>query len=196
MKRFDDEIKGNKMMRKLVSCFLLVVFLVGMLGVRHTVEAATVPAVFKQKFPREQVDQIKNVDLDSDRKNETIILSKQGNLFIIKNKSVNWVSRQMKSDPGYPNARILTFKPTKNEVHLVAMYYYGPSNTQAYVYRLSNGKAKNVLNIMGDQGVQVSGSNIIQKWKKYRNSGGWDPVATTYSWNTKQLKYVSKGIKP
>ncbi|KOO37230.1 hypothetical protein [Priestia koreensis] len=183
-------------MKKTLSLLLLMILIFGVVGVQNTVEATTVPAVFKQKFPREQVDQIKNVDLDNDRKNETIILSKQGNLFIIKNKNVQWMARQIISEEDFPPPQILTFKPSKNEVHVVAMYYYGPSNTQAYVYRLSKGKAKNVLNIMGDQAVKISGYNIIQKWKKYRDGGGWDMVVTTYSWNTKQLKYVSKGIKP
>jgi hypothetical protein len=158
--------------------------------------AASSLSVFKAKYPKQTIRVSQNVDLDKDRKPETVILTKQGNLFLVKGNTVSVVAKDIISDDGMPAPKLTVFNPAKGEYQVITRYFYYPSNTQASVYRIQKGKLVRVLNVMGDVDIRISKGKIYQDWKKYRNEGGWDRVTAVYSWSSTSQKFVVTGVKP
>ncbi|RFU66680.1 hypothetical protein [Peribacillus glennii] len=175
---------------------VLLTLLLAISSYPFSASAASSTSIFKSKYPKETILSSVTVDLDKDRKQETVILSKQGNFFLIKGKTVKKVAKGIKTDPGWsPAAKLTVFNPAKGEYMIITRYYYPPGNTQIAVYRMIKGKLVRILNETGDLGVGISKTKINQHWKKYRSGGGWEPVTTVHTWNNAKKKFVASGAK-
>ncbi|MNB79219.1 hypothetical protein D3C81_1092790 [compost metagenome] len=152
-------------------------------------------SLLKSKYPNEIIQSIKTVDLNNDKKDESIILTKSGNLFFVNSKGVLvLINTNILSDEDYDPPKIQVFSVSKTEKHVAVTYNYFPSNTQLFVYQLKDGTLLSRLKLMGDQGVEIDvKGRIHQYWKKYRNEGGWDLAEGLFTWNTKLNKYMASG---
>ena len=156
---------------------------------------SNVPKVFTSKYPKETVRVLKKVDLDKDKKDEIVILSKQGNLFLVKGNTVKKIATTINSDSGYQPANLQIFNPATGEYQIITTYHWGPSNTKAEVYRMQKGKLVNILDVRGDLSVRITKNKIYQVWKKYY-TGGYNSATAVYTWNNKKQKFDVTGQTP
>lgn len=138
------------------------------------------------------------MDLNLDKKSEHLVLSESGNFYLINSKGVVvLVNTGIVSDEGFDKARLRVYSVGKGEKHVAVSFEFGPSNTQLYAYRLKNNGLSKVLELMGDEGIEIDGKGKIHMyWKKYKDEGGWDSAEAVYTWNSKTLKYKGTGILP
>jgi hypothetical protein len=162
----------------------------------RTSAASKPQEILKKKYPNEIIMQIKSADINNDKKPEHFILTDSGNFYFVNsNGIIALVNTGISSENG--DAKIQVFSVNKKEKHVAVSFEYFPSNTQMYVYRLKNNGLVKMLDIMGDQGIQIDGKGKIHMyWKKYRDEGGWDPVEAIYTWNSTSLKYKGTGYVP
>lgn len=177
----------------LLSC---VIFLAS-IGGTYAAAAKKPQDLLTDKYPNEVVKLIKTDDLNYDKKKESLILTESGNLYLVNSKGyVVLINTGIISEEGLEPAAIKVFPVSKTEKHIAVTYNYFPSNTQLYVYRLQYGSLSKVLQLMGDQGVEIdSKGKVHQYWKKYKDEGGWDPAEDIYTWNAKLGKYKWSGSK-
>lgn len=184
------------MLKKWMISLLIVLFVLA-LGTGGTVQAKPQdPAnILLKKYPNERVKVIKTTDINGDKKNESFILTRSGNFYMINAQGVlTLVNTGIQSDEEADEPTLQFIPVSKTEKHVMITYYYFPSNTQVFIYRMKNGTLQKSLAVMGDQGVEVDKQGRIhQFWKKYRNEGGWDLQEGIYTWNAKAGKYKASG---
>lgn len=171
-----------------LSIFLLTV------SYPFTASAASGTSIFKSKYPKQVIRVSKSVDLDKDRKPETVILTTLGYLYLVKGNKVTLVEKNIVSDKGFPAPKLTINHPAQDEYQVIIRLFYGASNTRAFVYRMQKGKLVKVLDVVGDVEIKIHKGKIYQVWKMYRDEGLWDPVTAVYSWNSKKQKFDVSGM--
>lgn len=151
--------------------------------------------ILKKKYPNETIKIIQTVDVNSDKKKESFILTNSGNFYLINTKgSVVLINTGLSSDGGYDEVNIQFYSVSSKEKHIAIIGSYLPSNNQIYVYRLQDGTLKKVLQLMGDVDVQVDKQGRVhQFWKNHKPEGGWNLAEGIFTWNTKSNKYKGTG---
>ncbi|AIQ11611.1 hypothetical protein [Paenibacillus durus] len=182
-------------MRKITISLISISLLLILFPISINAAPQSATDILKKKYPSEVIQIIKTTDLNYDKKSESIILTKSGNLFLVNSKGVIvLINTGIISDEGLDDPSIQVFSASKAEKHIAVAFNYFPSNTQLYVYRLKNGTLQKCLGLMGDQGVEIDNKGRIhQYWKKYRNEGGWDLAEGIFTWNAKTNKYKAAG---
>ncbi|MEK3867928.1 hypothetical protein MKX34_11915 [Paenibacillus sp. FSL R5-0636] len=145
-----------------------------------------------KKYPNEKILSLKTVDLNNDKKNESIILTDSGNLFFLNSKDVLVL---INTGVAYEEEDLeIKVLPASSKEKHVAIVVDTPPSTVVYVYRLENGTLVQKLHFIADIGVDFEkNGEIRQVWKKYRQNGGWDIVSGTFTWDTKTNKYKGSG---
>ncbi|WP_066255276.1 hypothetical protein [Neobacillus drentensis] len=171
--------------------------LVLLLTLSHPISslAASSTSIFKSKYPKQTIRTQVTVDLDKDHKAETVILTKQGRMYLVKGKKVIYVANGLiYEDADTPKLRV--FNPAKGEYQIITLNSWLPGSERAVVYRMQKGKLIRILNVTGDVDIRISKNKIYQEWKKYRQNGGWDPVTAVYTWDNHKHKFTFKGVRP
>lgn len=155
--------------------------------------------ILKKKYPYEVATVIKTADLNGDNKKESFILTETGRFFVVNYKGViSHIASDILSEEDAPKAEIEIYSVSKKQKLVAIKYYYFPGNTQFISYKYTNGTLKRVLSVMGDLSVKTDKNNgtVYQYWKKYNSDpdiGGWDPVKTSFKWDTSAGKYRNVG---
>lgn len=180
-------------MYKKISIFLLLSLI--LIFTTKPTYAATNDAksILLKKYPKEVIRLIKTVDLNGDKKDESIILTDSGNLFLVNSKNVVvLINTNVAYEEDDPSIKLITKSP--NEKHVAILVDYLPSNTQVYVYRLEQGTLVNKLQFMADYSAEIDEKGRFhQYWKKYATEGGYSLVHGTFTWDTKNNKYKASG---
>lgn len=151
--------------------------------------------ILKKKYPNETIKIIKTADVNSDKKNESFILTNSGNFYFINSKgSVVLINTGISDEEGYEDYSIQIYSVTSKDKHVALTGTYLPSNTEMYVYRYNNGTLKQALKLMGDVDVQIDRKGkVYQLWKNHKPDGGWDVAIGVFTWNPKTNKYIGTG---
>ncbi|MCD9025448.1 hypothetical protein [Cohnella silvisoli] len=155
-----------------------------------------ISALFLKENPKLKVKEIKSEDLNNDKMKEYYLLDDEGQFWIYQNQKFRNINCCYYSDDDLEPAHIIFLKQNSKEKHVLVSFEYYPSNASVAVFRLKKDKLEEILNLQGDRGVFIKGQSILMQWKKYRNEGGWDEIATIYIWNNTKKKYEIKSSKP
>lgn len=178
-------------MKKLLT-MLVFIFLMNLLSIPVNAQSAVQNPkdVLAKKYPNEKIILLKTVDLNNDKKSESIILTDSGNLYFLNSKGVLVLINTGVAYEG-EDSEIKTLPISANEKHL-AIVVETPTSSIVYVYRLENGTLVQKLHFVADLGVEFRNGEIIQRWKNYLPDGGWDinkPNRGIFTWNAKANKY-------
>ncbi|WP_066066801.1 hypothetical protein [Neobacillus soli] len=184
-------------MRKKQSAIIFFVLVVFLLSLSHPNSslAATSTSLFKSKYPKQTIRTYVKVDLDKDHKSETVILTKQGKLYLVKGSKITYVAKGLIFEDA-DTPKLSVFNPAKGEYQIITRNSWMPGSERAVVYRMQKGKLVRTLDVTGDISIRISKNKIYQVWKKYRMNGGWDPVTVVYTWDNHKHKFIAKGVRP
>ncbi|MFF2907941.1 hypothetical protein [Paenibacillus sp. NPDC057934] len=151
--------------------------------------------ILAKKYPNEKILSLKTMDLNNDKRNESVILTNSGNLFFLNSKGVLVLINTGVAYEG-EDSEIKVLPVSSKEKH-VAIVVETPPSTLVYVYRLEYGTLVQKLQFIADLGVEFrKNGEIIQVWKNYSPGGGWDINNSNvgiFTWNTKTNKYNASG---
>ncbi|MGF7049095.1 hypothetical protein J2T13_003603 [Paenibacillus sp. DS2015] len=177
------------MKTKVLIGSLILLFVISLSNVSvSSAQTLTPQDILKKKYPNEIVTIIKTMDVNSDNKKESFILTDSGNFYLINAKgSIVLINTGFIIDGAYyDEVNIQIYSVSSKEKHIAITGSFSPSNTQLYVYRLQDGTLKQVLKLMGDLDVQIDKKGRIhQLWRDYYPEGGWEIAEGIFTWNTK-----------
>ncbi|KGE18828.1 hypothetical protein [Paenibacillus wynnii] len=170
--------------------FSLILFLTNKSTYAATNDAKT---ILLKKYPNEVIRITKAADLNGDKKNENIILTDSGNLFLVNSKNVVvLIDTNVAYEEDEPSIQLISI--SAKEKHAAVFVEYLPSNTQVYVYRLEQGTLVNKLKFMADYSAEVDkNGQFHQYWKKYNADSGYDLAHGVFIWDAKTSKYKGSG---
>jgi len=173
----------------------LILMLISSLASHSTYASSTIDAktVLLKKYPKEVIRLMKTADLDGDKKNESIILTDSGNLFLLNSKNVIvLIDTNVAYEVEEPSIQLISI--SAKEKHVAVLVDYLPSNTQVYVYRLEKGTLVNKLQFMADYSTEIDNKGRLhQYWKKFKPTGGYNVAHGIYTWDVKSNKYKASG---
>ncbi|MGN7762615.1 hypothetical protein [Paenibacillus sp. 22594] len=169
--------------------FSLIFFLTNKSTYAATIDAKT---ILLKNYPNEVIRLSKTADLNGDKKNESIMLTESGNLFLVNSKNVVVLIANVAYEEDDPTIQLISI--SSKEKHAAVFVDYLPSNTQVYVYRLEQGTLVNKLKFMADYSAEVDkNGQFHQHWKKYNADSGFDLAHGIFIWDTKTNKYKGSG---
>lgn len=143
---------------------------------------------FKKSHPNEVIDYSTTDDFENNNLTETVIITGKSDpkVWYISNNGQESLAYDFKQSGDFLQSLTLNRNGLKQ---IALMVYYGPSNTQLWVFKVENNSLKQIFEFMADWDIKVIDNGFEMTWKKYRPEGGFDFELDTYLWNEKTNKY-------